>query len=73
MLTHNKLAYAIKITVIKHNASLSRSRTNPKKIYCVDHALVTSVKIKSKSNCLGRDRLLGTAWQAGRASQAEGK
>jgi len=30
-------------TVRIFDASLSRSKTNPKKIYCVDHALVTSV------------------------------
>jgi uncharacterized protein len=30
-------------TVRKFDASLARSKTNPKKIYCVDHALVTSV------------------------------
>ena len=30
-------------TVRKFDASLARSHTNPKKIYCVDHALVTSV------------------------------
>ncbi len=30
-------------TVRIFDASLARSRTNPKKIYCVDHALVTSV------------------------------
>jgi predicted AAA+ superfamily ATPase len=30
-------------TVRIYDASLSRSKTNPKKIYCVDHALVTSV------------------------------
>ena len=30
-------------TVRVFDASLARSKTNPKKIYCVDHALVTSV------------------------------
>lgn len=30
-------------TVRIYDASLARSNTNPKKIYCVDHALVTSV------------------------------
>jgi hypothetical protein len=30
-------------TVRIFDASLSRSKTNPKKIYCVDHAMVTSV------------------------------
>jgi len=30
-------------TVRIFNASLARSKTNPKKIYCIDHALVTSV------------------------------
>jgi len=30
-------------TVRIYDASLARSKTNPKKIYCVDHALVTSV------------------------------
>jgi predicted AAA+ superfamily ATPase len=30
-------------TVRIFDASLARSKTNPKKIYCVDHALVTSV------------------------------
>jgi Predicted ATPase (AAA+ superfamily) len=30
-------------TVRIFDASLARSNTNPKKIYCVDHALVTSV------------------------------
>lgn len=30
-------------TVRIYDASLARSKTNPKKIYCVDHALVTSI------------------------------
>jgi len=30
-------------TVRIYDASLARSKTNPKKIYCIDHALVTSV------------------------------
>jgi len=30
-------------TVRIFDASLARSKTNPKKIYCVDHAMVTSV------------------------------
>ena len=30
-------------TVRKFDASLARSKTNPKRVYCVDHALVTSV------------------------------
>ena len=30
-------------TVRLYDASLARSNTNPKKVYCVDHALVTSV------------------------------
>jgi len=30
-------------TVRIFDASLARSNTNPKKVYCVDHALVTSV------------------------------
>ena len=31
------------LTVRIFDASLARSKANPKKIYCVDHALVTSV------------------------------
>ena len=30
-------------TVFKYDASLSKANVNPKKVYCVDHALVTSV------------------------------
>ena len=30
-------------TVKLFDASLARANTNPKKIYCIDHALVTSV------------------------------
>ena len=30
-------------TVRKFDASLARSKTNPKRVYCIDHALVTSV------------------------------
>jgi predicted AAA+ superfamily ATPase len=30
-------------TVRKFDASLARSNTNPKRVYCIDHALVTSV------------------------------
>jgi hypothetical protein len=30
-------------TVLMYDASLARSKVNPKKIYCIDHALVTSV------------------------------
>ena len=33
----------ILFTVRIYDASLSRANTNPKKIYCIDHALVTSV------------------------------
>jgi predicted AAA+ superfamily ATPase len=30
-------------TVRKYDASLNKSNANPKKIYCIDHAMVTSV------------------------------
>jgi len=35
-------AYSL-FTVRKYDASLNKSNANPKKIYCVDHAMVTSV------------------------------
>ena len=38
-------------TVRIFDASLARSRTNPKKIYCVDHALITSVSSGILLNC----------------------
>src|SRR3990172_168306 len=39
-------------TVRIFDASLARSRTNPKKIYCVDHALITSVSSGILLNCV---------------------
>ena len=37
-------------TVLKHDASLSKANANPKKIYCVDHALVCSVSLGVLAN-----------------------
>ena len=41
------------------DASLARSNTNPKKIYCIDHALVTSV---SSGILVNSGHLLGVCW-----------